>query len=111
YQNDVREKLKQLYPDKTFTDAEIAEMAHSKDPAKMDMYLAARNRLYEEKLKGMAELKEAYAKATTDAERMSIAAQIHAKQSETLYFASEAYQTSGSILAVVQNTQKAGQKI
>jgi hypothetical protein len=111
YQSDVREKLKQLYPDKTFTDAEIAEMAHSKDPAKMEMYLAARNRLYEDKLKGVAELKELYAKATTEAEKMAIAAQIHAKQSEALYFASEAYQTSGSILSVVQNAQKAGQKV
>ena len=111
YQKEVIAKLEELNPGQKFTPEDLSKMAHnSADPKQAEMYkkyLTARNRIYEVKLTELQELKNAYANASSEAERMSIAAQINAKQSEGLYFASEAYQTSGSILSVVQNAQKA----
>lgn len=111
YQNEVLAKLRELYPNEKFTEADLAEMAHSTDPDKLEKFMRARNRMYEEKLADLSDLKKRYAAATTEAEKEELAAQIQAKQQESLYFASEAYQTSGSILSVVQNTQKAGKAV
>ena len=102
-EEEVLERLRKLYPDETWTSEKLHQMSHSKDPAELDKFMNARNRIYEEKLKGLDELKAAYDKAGSEAERLQIAAQINQAQSDSLYFASEAYQTQGSIIGVVQN--------
>jgi hypothetical protein len=107
-EGEVLEQLRKQYPKENWTPERLREMAHSKDPAELDKFMTARNRLYETKLKSMDQLKAAYEKAGSEAERLQIAAQINQMQTESLYFASEAYQTQGSILSVVQNAQKAG---
>jgi hypothetical protein len=111
YQDEVVKKLNELYPGENFTREDLAKMSHGgaspEQTAKYEKYLKTRNRLYEQKLTELEQLKLEYSKAASEAERLEIAAQIQAKQSESLYYASESYQTGGSILSVVQNAQKA----
>ncbi len=105
--DEVIAELNRIAPGSGYTKETLHELAHSSDPAKANLYLQARNNLYGQKAIDLDELKLSYEKATSEAEKLRIAGEINERQSQTLYFASEANHTGGSILGVVQNTQKA----
>jgi hypothetical protein len=105
---EVLEEMKILAPGRgNLTNEELRKMAHSSNPAEADLYMQARNNLYGKKSVALDELKLQYEAATTEAEKLRLAGEINERQSQALYFASEANHTGGSILGVVQNTQKA----
>lgn len=75
-----------------------------------DAQITAENRLYEEALKDIIELREHFESAegaTKDAIRLKL----RNAQSRALYFAQEAYHTQGAIEHVVMSIQAAGRKI
>jgi hypothetical protein len=105
---EVLEEMKTLAPGRgNLTNEDLRKMAHSTNPAEADLYMQARNNLYGKKSVALDELKLQYEAATTEAEKLRLAGEINERQSQALYFASEANHTGGSILGVVQNTQKA----
>ncbi|MCC6213006.1 MAG: hypothetical protein IT513_18360 [Burkholderiales bacterium] len=80
-------------------------------PESMDADRVTRNRLYEDALREIIGLKDALAKASTDAQREDIRSQMRAAQSRALYFAAEAYLTQAAINHVVDSVQSSGRSI
>ncbi len=75
-----------------------------------DAQITAENRLYEEALKDIIELREQFEAAdATNKEPLRL--KLRNAQSRALYFAQEAYHTQGAIEHVVMSIQAAGRKI
>ncbi|HLB79843.1 MAG TPA: hypothetical protein VJJ77_05015, partial [Dongiaceae bacterium] len=95
---------------KDATDRMRAEIAESGEVPAGDVEFAAQNRLYEQNLREIIELKDRYDRAS-GAERDALAQEIRNAQSKALYFAQEAYQTQAAIDHVVMTIQAAKRAI
>lgn len=87
-----------------------AELRREGETQASELDIAAQNRLYENTLREIMELKDSYEKAA-GREKELLAQKIRNAQSKALYFAQEAYHTEAAIDHVVMTIQAAQRKI
>jgi hypothetical protein len=104
----ILEELQRRHPNEGWTTEKLHKAMHGGDADMSDRLLAVRNDIYAKELVSLEDMKRAYEKGDlSEPQKLALAAQINAQQSEALGYAAEAYATGGSLKSVVQNTQKA----
>jgi hypothetical protein len=83
---------------------ELGLLVYRRRPDNPNVQAAAQNRLYEQALKKIIELQQAFKDAPAD-KKAELSQKIRDAQGEALYFAPEAYQTEAAIRHVVENIQ------